>query len=933
MKSRHAFRDQALPVLLAVLFILPVLWEVWLPGSWRGADTWGHLFRAEYLAGLMRAEGIGAYFRAVWMPNWYMGDPFLTYYPPLTTLLLAPLIYFFANSDIALRVLLSLFFVAFSAPIFLYLSRAFNRWAAFLGTVLAVVAPYQTRTIFFEGNLPRMLSLLALPAIALLTDQMLAARSRRLPLVVLLGLCWAWSILAHPQQAAIFAVGVGLYLVLRLILDPEVPLREVVPWAGSIALGALLVAPWLLPAYSHAELANIPFLPAEKIPLFSADLNGFLPRLDLTHGQILFGFGSLLIGLLAIGARPDPRRNAWYLAGLIAIWFSFGPSGVFFSLLPLHDQLLPERFINFTAFAVPMAAAGLLPLGRNLRWIRAVLLVILIAADWIPSARVIPAVPYPQQQAVLASVADPGGGRVALLTYPEPNSLEVYFSGQAADLINGWALENTPHHIALRRVLSAPGWGRPYLAALFSRWDVRTLVISGGTEADDARQFAVLTGFRKVSQAGTYEIWRSPVPSARVQAIPDQSMLIVGDELSSFLAAFPFAEEASPGEFAQRQSRRLNEYPVIGLYRFASNPGDAKSMEIQLTNYLQAGGTVVVDLSGMEDFFGQTTTLFGVHVLRLAFNDRIPVTWVDASAGLPALLHLSGLVEQEWSGAVYEGLEQVLAYVERDGSSFPVLGYRTVGKGKVWFIGGNLLYYDQLTHQAAVADYLRATVLAGVSVSTDLGWQALPIRGYAETAQGLQFDYASAVPVTALISYTYSPRWRASIDGIAMEVGVRDNLIRLSLPGGTHHVEIQYDPFGTIWPGLGWLALVLGAVGCAAGWVVESLWRKSARPTRDLLEAFQKQEGPEEEGEFYQCAHCGFRLAESRPPTPLTYPFRVSHCPICEAHMDDEGFLPGKDLTREEQAGALHRWMRAHRYDPRVIHTQWGFSVEEFFKR
>jgi len=49
--------------------------------------------------------------------------------------------------------------------------------------------------------------------------------------------------------------------------------------------------------------------------------------------------------------------------------------------------------------------------------------------------------------------------------------------------------------------------------------------------------------------------------------------------------------------------------------------------------------------------------------------------------------------------------------------------------------------------------------------------------------------------------------------------------------------------------------------------------------------------------------------------------------------MDDEGFDPGKDLSREEQSRALNSWLRANGYDPRMIYTQWGFSLEEFFKR
>ncbi|MBN1438604.1 MAG: hypothetical protein JW929_04265 [Anaerolineales bacterium] len=932
MKPKHPVRDQVLPVLLVVFFLSFLLIAVWSPGSWRGADTWGHLYRAEYLAGEMRTQGPAAYFRAAWMPNWYMGDPFLTYYPPLTTLVLAPLVFLFGDSATALRILISAFFLGFSALTFVYLSRAFNRWAALLGTVLAACAPYQLRTIYYEGNLPRMLSLLALPAIAILTDRLLVERVRRVPVMILLGICWAWSILAHPQQALIFALGLGMYLLLRLILDPEVPVYHLAHWTAAVLLGALWSAPWLLPAYSHAELANIPYLPLEKIPLFSAHLAGFLPFLDAAKGYILFGFGALLIGLLAMSVRPDPRRSAWYLAGWIAIAFSFGPKGVFFSLLPLQNQLLPERFVNFAAFAIPLAAAGLLPLGRSLRWIRGPLLVILVAAELLPAARLLPGVPYPQEQAVLEAAADPGGGRTALLTYPEPNSLEVYFSGRTSDLINGWALENTPHHVELRRVLSAPEWGPEYLTALFSKWDVRTAVISGGGEADPARASVAAMGFVRITTLGRYDVWRSPAPSARVRVIPEQSMLVVGEGASPFLAAFPFAEEASPAEFAAGQSLRLGEYPVIALYRFAASATEVKTFEDDIRNYLDAGGTVLVDLSGMEDLFGRTLDIFGVHAFRLSFTGRIPLRWADESSGLPASLSLTGLDEGGWSGAVYEELDSVLAWTDWEGASFPVLGCKNVGSGKVWFVGVNLLYYSQLSGMDSLRAYIRSTVLHGSAVSTDLEWQAVQVAGYSESSAGISFAYDAADTASALVSYTYSPRWRATIDGIEVPLGVRDHLIRLTLPAGTHFVEIRYDPFGTVWPGLGWAACALGIAGAAAFWGFEFLRRNRVPAKHDFLEVFQKPDSPDG-GTYAPCAHCGFRLAESRPPTPITYPFHASHCPICDSRMDDEGFVPGKDLSREDKAHALHRWLRANRYDPRTIHTKWGFSVEEFFQR
>jgi hypothetical protein len=833
---------------------------------------------------------------------------------------------------VALAVLISFFLIGFSALTYIFLRRTWSDWAACLGTVLAAGAPYQLRTIFFEGNLPRMLSLLALPAIALFTDRLLTSRRRRAPTMILLGLSWAWAILAHPQQALIFAIGMGLYVIFRLVLDPEVPLRMAGLWLVAIPLGALLASPWLLPAYSHGELANVPFLPPEKIPLFSAPLSGFLPLFDLSRGQILFGFGAILIGLLAIAARPDPRRSAWYLAGLIAIWFSLGPAGVSFSLIPLNNLLLPERFLNFAAFGIPIAAAGLLPMGRSLRAVRSVLLVILVAADLLPSAGILPGIPYPQEQAVLETAAAGQSGRVALMTYPEPTSLEVYFSGKDADLINGWALENTPQNGVLRRVLSAADWGPGYLGALFSRWDVRTAVIAGGTEADPARADVAAMGFSRTSTFGRYEIWREDVPSARVQVIPAQSMLVVGDELAPFLAAFPFAEEATPAEFAASQHNRLEDYPVIGLYRFATNSSAVQSFEQGIAGYLNAGGTLVLDLSGMEDIFGQTLDIFGVHSSRLVFGDSISVHWMDSSAGLPSTLPLAGLIEPSWSGATYDGLDSVLATVEQGGTAFPVLGYKNVGRGKVWFVGANLLYYAQLANQNAIRDYIRGQVLAGTPISVDWKLPALPVQSYSETPDGLSFNYESDQPVRALISYTYSPRWRATVDGVPIEIAARDHLISLPLPAGGHHVEIRNQPYGTIWPVLGLLAGILGVVLGATGWWAESRWRKAEKPKPDFLEAFQKSENPGG-GVFTPCAHCGFRLAESRPPTPITYPFQVSRCPICGARMDDESFVEGKDLTREEQSRALNSWLRANGYDPRMIYTQWGFEFDEFFKK
>jgi hypothetical protein len=929
-RKRNPIRDQAVPAALVALLVLAAIAVVWLTGWPHGADSWGHFYKAEYLAHQMQTRGPGAIFQTFWMPNWYMGDPFLTYYPPLATLILAPLVYLLGSADLAFKAFVTLFFIIFTPAVFVYLSRNWSGWAAFLGTTLAVGAAYQLRTLFFEGNYPRILALLALPFLAVLTDRILEPRRRRTPTIFLLALAWAWTILAHPQQAFMFAIGLGLYVIFRLVFDPSVPLFRIVYWLVALFFGANIAAPWLLPAYSHAELSNVPFLPSEKIPLFSAPFSGFIPGFDLSGGQILFGAGTILLGVLALAARPDPKRLAWFLAGLIAIFFSLGPQGVFFSLLPLNSQLLPERFLNFSAFAIPIAAAGILPIGRNNWFARIVLVAGLLVIDLLPGIGLLPGRAYPTEKTVLSSAADAGGGRVALLIYPEPSSVEVYFSAQNADTISGWALENTPNNLALRRVLSAPRWGPEYLQSLFAQWDVRSVVVAGDKEADPARKILPSMGFRKLSSYGGYELWRSDDPSARVQIIPARSMLLVGDQLSPFLAAYPFAEETSFDDFINSQYSRLAEYPVLGLYRFGQSNAQIKQMESYLQNYLQAGGTAVIDLSGMEDTFGRTLDFLGVHVSRMSFADRITLLGSSPSVPLPSDLILDG-ANNPWSGAVYDGLDITVISVSNGDSQFPILGYRQIGRGRAWFVGANLMYYAQLHPEMHLAALLREQTLAGAAVDTREQLEAVPANHYSESASEIAFSYQLDRPANALVSNTYSPRWAATVDGIPVPMLSRDNLIRIPLPAGNHNVEIHYQPLGTIWPVLGILFFAYAMIGCLVLVVAERRWVKTEEPRRNLMEFFKMPESTPSGTTFSPCANCGFRLAESSPPSKATYPFRVSRCPICGARMDDESFVAGRELEPEERSRILAQWLKANGYDPRTVYSTWGFTIDEFF--
>lgn len=921
-------RIDAGPVIILALALLVFAVCLFSGEFPRGSDTWGHIAKVEYLAEQMHAEGLEAYFTTSWFPNWYMGDPFRTYYPPLTVLVLTPFVYLLRDVVLAYRLFVLLLVGAFGLLSFAYLKQQWGRWPAALGAVMAIWAPYQLRTIFFEGNLPRGLAVLALPAIALCTDRLLSGPKRRATWVVFLALTWSWALLAHPQQAYMFAICFAFYLVARLFLDVTLPIRALAIWGCGLVLGLALAAPWIFPAYVGNEIPGVPYLPPEKVPLFSAPLRGLFPAINLSDGRIAFGFGGIFLAILAVVARPDPRRNAWLAVGFAGLWLSLGPKGVAFGLLPLSGQLLPERFLNFSAFAFPMAAAGLLPIRNRAKLFRSAVVAGMVLIDALPAAGLIPGGDFPGslaqvQSAVEASLHE--DARLALMNYPEPNALETYFTGDVAQLINGWALENTPHHARLRRYLNAAAWSPAYLERLFGLWDVRQMLLRGPNRVVEAVRDAMPgMGFELEEEMPSgYELWRDDRQAAPVQQLPPERMLAVGDRIQPMLMAFPFAEEAVTRRVSQISAEEFNDYPVIALYRFEDTDFDLAQVEAQIRAYVESGGTVILELSGMEEAFGRALDFLDVDVLRLSVMGDTRLEWAPELQELTSVLDLSSYSPQGWSGATYNGLDDVIARVEVNDRWYPFIGYREIGEGKAWFIGFNLFYYAQLSGDRSLTEAMQDLVLADSTISRDLRYRPIPIRDWQVGPNGISFTSLSPKPVDeALISYTYSPRWRVLIDGEEAPLDSFERMIKLSLPAGEHAVQIEYQTFGTRWPSIGLGVAFLGVLACGLLFPIDRWWRE--RSKLDQGEA-------QEIGEHAPCANCGFVLAEVGPPTPMTYPFKAVRCPICGMRMDDSGFEPGENLSERELREALARWLDGFGHDLEQVESKGGIGFEDYF--
>jgi len=74
------------------------------------------------------------------------------------------------------------------------------------------------------------------------------------------------------------------------------------------------------------------------------------------------------------------------------------------------------------------------------------------------------------------------------------------------------------------------------------------------------------------------------------------------------------------------------------------------------------------------------------------------------------------------------------------------------------------------------------------------------------------FTYQTDQAAAVVVSQTWSPHWRVTIDGMPTDAYNLENLNLLYLPAGTHRVEFAYESTPIQW--VGWVATI--AVLCLA---------------------------------------------------------------------------------------------------------------------
>jgi len=196
----------------------------------------------------------------------------------------------------------------------------------------------------------------------------------------------------------------------------------------------------------------------------------------------------------------------------------------------------------------------------------------------------------------------------------------------------------------------------------------------------------------------------------------------------------------------------------------------------------------------------------------------------------------------------------------------------------------------------------------------------------------LYFIYQADQAVEALVSFTYSPRWSATLDGQPIPLREYQHLMQVSLPAGYHRLLIDYLPYGTLWPQLGVLA---GGGGLGLLFIIiavdSALWQRRQEGEAGLPAGDERTASRASNITYSSCINCGFAFAEVLPPTPGTYPFNLISCPICGQRLDGTGYQAGRKLTLADRQAALGRWLVHRGKDLATVDARSDFGVDYFF--
>lgn len=760
-----------------------------------GADSWGHLYRAEYLFKQMLR---GNYFPQ-FTPDWYNGTQLFRYWAPLPYYCLAGLRWLTSNIFIAGNYYV--FLCALIGGLFWLKGRKYlGLWPACLAGMVWVIWPDNLKIAFAEGNLPRILTTALLPLAFWCFFKLLEPNNERKywPIISII-ICVNLLVFSHAMMTAIYCICFMLFAIVWWILGGT-SLKHVVRGFSSLILGLTVSAWWLLPSLKGG-LTGMSREAAGAPVQFAGAASAFNPLLRFTDPRVHY-WGICLLVIIALTLLFWQHKKGWakslFFCGLLFMLLTFPSFAWLQKLMPLNYILWPLRFSTFTSFALIACAFAFdkpaMPLFKSgkVKTVVVVLIVFLvIIADscfsWTVLAKTVQEPPVTVRCA--SQLQQSHAWRVATLGFDFfdffQSSPSYLFSMSAhREQIFGWAWQGATTSQNIMLIDTA--FERSYYPFLF-----RELNHLGGTTLvvcdelvkypDIFQRLAGQYGYSKQKQLDNLSVWEKAIRP--YMFIPRKKCLVIGAHASIYAMLFPETEIGRSNFIDEYGSDELDSYESIILS--GANWYNQAKAEKMILDYAHHGGRVVVDFTGFPlDVLARQPKFLGVYGEPVNIERQMTLISSDKTIELQPFARDF----TSWRAYIPQGLDKTQVSYTHYGNQAAIWGYKDINGDKIWFMGANLAYHALLTSDQNAVKML--TKFTGLSQKY-IPEQNIIFDSYQATSSGYKIIYSLDESRDVVIPIADLDGFVVKIDGTVVVHSRAESLISLTLPSGHHIIDLN----------------------------------------------------------------------------------------------------------------------------------------------
>lgn len=775
---------------VAILAYHNILWtpaERYFP--W-GTDTWGHLFKAEYLFN----EILKGNYYPQFTEYWYNGNQPFRYW--------APLPYYFL---VLLRVFTGNIFVAGNIYVFLcallgglswlLLSRRIGLWPAVMAGAIWVIWLDNVRVACSEGDLPRVLATALLPLLFVLFVNLMERRKSFLVIICTVVLIHM-IILCHAMIGAVYCICLVAFSFFLWSFG-GCRLKDCLIGAVVLSIGVLSSSWWLLPSLTGG-ITEIDVEAVKSTVQFIAAKVSFNPFYRLTNRETFYWGISLLAALAATfitwRSKP-PWAKSLAICGVLIILISFPLMRPFYLMLPLTHLIWPIRFRSFGVMAILGASLAFnLPEERQV-WLKSSLTsliivglgIILVIDCWIS----LPLLAYtgPKSFNLVQSsdfIKQNSGWRVATIDLSQLGSPPSYTFSELAgrEQVFGWAWQGavTSNNIMLINTGVETQY-YPFLLRSCVDLGATDLIIKESIikKPQVFYQAATRAGYKHVETFGEIGIWHSIDKPYLIEKKPQ--CLVIGKFAGTVGLQFPKVEMGLYNHLDKYSLEDLKKYSTVILSGATWNSKNRAEQVVR--DYIASGGKVYVELAGMpENVLAKQPEFLGVYGEAVNLRGGIEIRGNNKTFQLRPFSRDMPI----WNTYVPMGLDKAELEFSYYGNQAPVFGYKLVDGKKVWFLGGNLMYHTFITGDPVAIKMLEDIL----GLSTDYSREKLiPLSNYQASEHGYRMTYSSDHNLNAVVPIAAINGIKVKVDNRLYPVSTFENLLQLNLPAGTHRIEIS----------------------------------------------------------------------------------------------------------------------------------------------